>query len=169
MKLKFIHFNTIDSTNNAAFALAKNGGQEGTVVLADAQSQGRGRAGNVWQSPGNCGIYSSFILRPASAKYLHLLGLVLGLAVVKELKIKGVAAALKWPNDILLNAKKIGGILAESQQQGKDIVLVLGLGLNVNTLPDELPQAASSLYLEAGREFDVFSLLEDISRRFFSL
>jgi len=170
MQAKFIHFDKVDSTNNMAFSLIEKGEGEGCIVVADSQTKGRGRGNNVWASPEKAGIYASFILKPSFKKHFHLLGLVLGLAVVRTLKLKAAAGAvLKWPNDILLNSKKIGGILSESRQYGEDVFLVLGLGVNVNTRPADLPPNASSLYIETGKEFDILELLENIAGQFFAL
>ncbi len=173
MQIKFVYFDRVDSTNDTAFSLAEKGEPEGTVVCAETQTHGRGRGSNIWASPKNSGIYASFILRPDNRQFLYLVGLSLGLAVARVLKRQGLEIFLKWPNDILLYGKKAGGILTESRTLsrtfGTEIILVSGLGLNVNTLPQDIPPEATSLFIETGRRFDAHILLESISQEFFGI
>ncbi len=163
--MRVFYFKEISSTNDEAVRMAESGAEEGTVVLADSQTNGRGRCGNVWLSP-HGGMYASFVLRPNfSSENMYLLGLVLGLAVVRVLRREHLDAVLKWPNDILIFGKKLGGILAEAKTKDKKIdFVVLGLGLNVNTDFSLLFSGATSLYIEDGRVRNIeqlFTVLYD--------
>lgn len=158
------------STNADALVLAQRGAPHGTVVLADRQTAGRGRLGRGWHSPPGCNLYCSVLLRsPAggadAASFLGWIPLVAGLAAARACQEAGrLATRLKWPNDVLIREKKVGGILCESSglQQGA-LALVVGLGLNVNgdpaAFPDEFRERATSLAAEAGQPFDRGRLL----------
>ncbi len=156
---KIYYFPEIGSTNDEAFRLGVEGAPEGTVVLADSQTKGRGRMQRIWHSPAGSNIYTSFILRPhlppAAAPQISL---VAGVAVAELLeqycpgKIE-----LKWPNDVLLNGKKICGILAQMKTAEEDVdFVVVGIGINVNIrenqFPVEIREIATSLSSEAGQE-----------------
>lgn len=122
------------STNDDAHALAEAGAPHGTAVLAARQSKGRGRAGRAFVSPEG-GLYLSVVLRPRLPPHQwSLLPLAAGLAVVEELRAAGVAADLKWPNDVLVGGAKLGGILVESRW-GASPHAVVGVGLNLETAP----------------------------------
>jgi BirA family biotin operon repressor/biotin-[acetyl-CoA-carboxylase] ligase len=142
----------IPSTNDKAQELARAGAEEGTIVLAETQSQGRGRRGRAWQSAPSQGIYLSLILRPvhplAEASPYTFLGAYAVLRFCREL---GIPALVKWPNDIHVNGLKISGILTELSATGQDIGhIVLGLGLNVNQkeFPKDIPATSLSLELK---------------------
>jgi BirA family transcriptional regulator, biotin operon repressor / biotin---[acetyl-CoA-carboxylase] ligase len=137
------HFPSLPSTNDHAKALARRDALAWTVVLADEQTAGRGRQGKAWTSPRG-GLYLSLVLRPsppADARW-SLLPLAAGLAVVEALDEWSVRAALKWPNDVLLDGRKLGGILVEGASgPGGLESAVVGIGVNVGpplALPDEL-------------------------------
>ncbi len=165
-----IRLAAIDSTNRAALELAAQGGVAGTVVVADTQSGGRGRLGKRWESPPGCGLYFSLILHPRlDPATLPTLTLAAGLgAALAVEKVTGLRVLLKWPNDLLLDGKKVGGILCETGPlgQGTDPVVIVGVGLNVSTpitaLPEELRDRATSLLIHAGQVFPQEELLAAI-------
>lgn len=145
-----------DTTNNRARELALEGAPEGTLVVAEKQTAGRGRRGKVWESPLGTGIWMSLVLRPqimpAEASVLTLL---CGLATAEAIEVEtGLSAGIKWPNDILINGKKAVGILTEMDCEMSEVHFVIpGIGINVNTasFPPEIAEIATSLYLECGK------------------
>ena len=147
------------STNDAAKALAGEGAVEGTVLVAEEQTAGRGTKGRSWFSPPKKGLYASFILRPEKA-CLPLLPLAAGLACADAVREStGAEIGLKWPNDLVWKGKKLGGILCESSFSGDDLnYAVVGIGLNVNhdesDFPDSIRGTATSLRLITPREVD---------------
>ena len=154
-------FESIDSTNIYAAKLAREGAKEGTIVVADAQTGGKGRLGRSWVSPPRVNLYLSAILRPdkpaASAPQLSLLAAVAVAEAVAEQT--SVTPSIKWPNDVLVSGKKVCGILTE--MQAKDQLLksvVVGIGVNVNApldmFPQELHDKATSLLLVSGNPVD---------------
>lgn len=143
----------ISSTNDKATELAKTGAEEGTIVLAETQSKGRGRRGRSWESATSKGIYLSAILRPqrplAQSSPYTFLG---AYAVVRVLEDYGLKAFIKWPNDVYVAEKKISGVLTELSAIGQDIGhIVLGIGLNVNQKEFSPGVPATSLSLELNR------------------
>ena len=158
------HFETLDSTNDLAKELAVQGAPEGTVVVAEAQTGGRGRLGREWNSPPGVGLYVSLGLRPMLPPMeLPQITLTAAVAVVRAVRrVAGVAPGIKWPNDLLLYGKKLGGILTEMETESDRIRhVVVGLGLNVNNpeFPPELAATATSLTLTAGGTFSRVNLL----------
>lgn len=145
-----------DTTNNRDRELALEGAPEGTLVVAEKQTAGRGRRGKVWESPLGTGIWMSLVLRPqimpAEASVLTLL---CGLATAEAIEAEtGLSAGIKWPNDILINGKKAVGILTEMDCEMSEVHFVIpGIGINVNTasFPPEIAEIATSLYLECGK------------------
>ena len=133
---KVIHyFDEIGSTNDALFELALKGASEGTTVIADSQTHGKGRLGRTWVSPGGHNLYLSVLLRPGiRASEAALLTLVASIAVHECLKKTGIQnGAIKWPNDILIDKKKIAGVLTEMEPKGdRADFVVVGIGVNVN-------------------------------------
>ncbi len=160
-----------DSTNNVAMTLARDGAPAGTLVVAEGQSAGRGRLARQWLSPPGSGLYVSFILRPAlELADLPRLTLAAGVALCRAVtRSTGVQVQLKWPNDLLLEGKKCGGILTETDGLLGDgpVAVILGIGLNVNTpvtlFPTELQDRATSLTAVTGREYQRGLLLEALS------
>jgi len=142
-------YGEIDSTNDIARALADNGAGEGTIVVARSQTAGRGRSGNRWYSPEG-GLYLSMLFRPRRAEVPPLVTVLAGLGVARELsrRIPGISVSIKWPNDLVLDGRKLGGILAETHA-GADGAprLVVGVGLNVGETewPTALGGAAIAL------------------------
>lgn len=147
------YFPSVDSTQVKAHALAKDGAPEGTVIIADHQSGGKGRLGRVWHSPSGTGIWMSILLRPKLELHrcpqLTLLAAVACVEAIREQT--ELPVMIKWPNDILLNGKKICGILTELNAEADCInYIITGIGMNVNTpsFPEELRDIATSLSLE---------------------
>ncbi|HEY5593599.1 MAG TPA: biotin--[acetyl-CoA-carboxylase] ligase [Nitrospiria bacterium] len=160
-------YDRIESTNTTALALAEQGAPEGTVILADSQSQGRGRMGRHWISPPDRNLYVSIVLRPdGDPTRVGLWPLAAAVAVARTIEqTTALPARLKWPNDILVHGKKVSGLLLESAiRNGRFKHLVLGIGLNVNLtrdlLPDSLRNSVTSLREELGRELDRVELLQ---------
>ena len=169
------HFETIDSTNKKASLLAKAGAPHGTLVTADTQEEGVGRRGRSWSSQQGAGIYMSMVLRPdIEPNQAAMLTLVAAIAVQKAIEqtiepFVCEGPKIKWPNDIVLNKKKVCGILTELSLKSTEIdFLILGIGINVNntSFPEELSQAASSLFLELGKEVDKEGLITEVWKKF---
>lgn len=168
------HFYKIGSTNSAAMKAAAEGAPEGSVFLAEEQTAGRGRGSNTWQSPRSTGIYCSAILRPAMPpSEVLVLSLATGLAVQAAIARihPGMSADLKWPNDVLINEKKVCGILTEMNAEATRVrFIVVGIGVNVNqtTFPEEL--GAISLRQVTGSEWSrvelVAALLKSLNREY---
>lgn len=158
------------STNADLMALARDGAPEGTVVVADEQTAGRGRLGRTWISAPGAGLWFSVLVRldAAERSAMGLLPMVAGVAVADAIRRNGVVAMLKWPNDVVVDAdaldgspgpRKLAGILSESDGSG---VVVIGIGINVSQRADELPiPAATSMALEGSR-VDRDALLVDL-------
>ncbi len=149
------------STNADAFRLAEEGAIEGTVVLADSQTGGKGRRGRVWSSPAGVNLYSSVVLRPAimphEAPQLTFLTAVAAARAI-ELTTK-LTPEIKWPNDLLVSGKKVAGLLNEMSAETDGInFVILGIGVNLNMtadqFPDDLRHPATSLFLESGARVD---------------
>lgn len=159
-----------DTTNNRARELALEGASEGTLVVAEKQTAGRGRRGKVWESPLGTGIWMSLVLRPqimpAEASVLTLL---CGLATAEAIEAEtGLSAGIKWPNDILINGKKAVGILTEMDCEMSEVHFVIpGIGINVNTasFPPEIAEIATSLYLECGKTVSRRRLVHKVLER----
>ena len=150
------HFFKIDSTNSVAMALGENGEPHGTIVIAEEQTAGRGRAGHAWHSEKTNGIYMTVLLRPPiSPQQAPLITLAAGLAVREAiLEQTGLAPDLRWPNDLLFGRKKFSGILTEMNAEQDQIHFVaVGIGINVNhdRIPVELSKIATSLRIETKR------------------
>ena len=170
------HFAEIDSTNKKAKELAATGATHGTLITADTQTAGVGRRGRSWSSENETGIYMSLILRPKlKPDKASMLTLVAALAVVKAvtelLKIEQSETTLqiKWPNDIVINGKKICGILTEMiLNQNQMDAVVIGIGVNVanQSFSEELADIATSLYLETGVKLDREQLINRVWEQF---
>jgi BirA family biotin operon repressor/biotin-[acetyl-CoA-carboxylase] ligase len=151
----------IGSTNARARDLAQTGAPEGTLVLAESQTSGRGRLGRSWHSPAGRNLYFTLILKPpCGPAEAALIPLTAGLAGAEAIgRLTGTQPEVKWPNDLMLGGRKIAGILSEMECRGVVVrFVVLGVGLNVNMtaadLPPELAAQAGSLRLALGRPFD---------------
>ncbi len=172
------YFIEIDSTNDFAFKLGKEGTSEGAIVAADFQTKGRGRTGKKWFSPPGINLYISVLLRPqVSVVEASIITLLASVAVVEAIGGEGAEAFIKWPNDVLIHGKKVSGILTESEinssGEGVDFVVV-GIGVNVNMTRDEMREVmgeeiaenATSLKEVLGHSVDrlrfAFRLLEEL-------
>jgi BirA family transcriptional regulator, biotin operon repressor / biotin---[acetyl-CoA-carboxylase] ligase len=134
------------------------------VVTADIQTKGRGRGRNKWDSPKG-GLWFSILLRPKiQTPKLPLLQFLAAVAARRALEEKtGLSVRLKWPNDLVLENSKLGGILLESKTQGDSVsFVILGIGLNINQPKDRLPPGATSLRLESGKQYNLLLLLRTI-------
>jgi BirA family biotin operon repressor/biotin-[acetyl-CoA-carboxylase] ligase len=158
---RLLFFNTIASTNDVALDLAARDDADGTIVIADEQTAGRGRRGRHWFSPPGSGLYVSIVLRPADARVdppraAGLLTLTAGLALAESIEnATRLRADIKWPNDLIVARRKLAGILAESASSDRGRI-VLGYGVNVSAraYPPELGDRATSLETELGRPID---------------
>lgn len=157
------------STNTVAMKLSKQGVQEGTLVLAEAQTKGRGRMGRSWYSPKGLNLYLSLVLRPScAARVVPWVGLTAAVALAKTIKEEsGLSAKVKWPNDIEISKRKAAGILTEAViNLGQVESLILGIGVNLNTdekdfLP-ELHSTATSIKIESGQHVDRIRFLQQL-------
>jgi len=166
-KKNIIFLNETDSTNTRAKELAAQGAPEGTLVIAEKQTEGRGRRGRSWFSPPGGGIYFSLILRPVispgeTPKITLMTAVVLAETLISLMKLK---LRIKWPNDILVNGKKLAGILTEiSTEMDAVNYIIVGLGLNVNTQFEQFPQDikgnATSILIENGKQFPRVKLIQ---------
>jgi BirA family biotin operon repressor/biotin-[acetyl-CoA-carboxylase] ligase len=154
-------FDVLASTNTALYAWGGQGAPEGTIVLADAQTEGRGQAGKVWVSPPRCNLYVSVLLRPALAPaQAPLMSLLTAVALVDTLGQQGAVCDIKWPNDVLIRRRKVAGILTEMEAHHEAVqFVVIGVGVNVNMTQATLEEClgsvaptATSLQVALGRE-----------------
>ncbi len=162
-------FETIDSTNTCAKVLASCWAVEGTVIIAEEQTDGRGRLGRTWfASPGQNLTFSLVLRPPGPADDLNLLPLFVGVAVADAVQnLTGLPAKCKWPNDIMINERKTAGILIEGSMKDSSVEFVIvGIGINVNQreFPPDLSEKATSLALELGTEVDRAELFREIMR-----
>ncbi|HZA50552.1 MAG TPA: biotin--[acetyl-CoA-carboxylase] ligase [Myxococcaceae bacterium] len=145
------YFESLPSTNESAHRLAQEGASHGEVVIAEQQTAGRGRRGRSWISPAGVNLYFSVVLRPElSPQRAPELTLAAAVAVAETLREAGAPAAIKWPNDLLVEGRKIAGILAEMAAEGDNLsFVVMGVGVNLNgrdaDFPPELASVATSL------------------------
>lgn len=169
------YYEEIDSTNDEAFRLGLAGAPEGTALIANCQSAGKGRMQRVWHSPAGENIYTSIILRPniesARAPQISILA---GVAVAEVLdSYCPDRIELKWPNDVMIEGKKVCGILSQMKTAASEVdFIVLGMGINVNIsysqFPKEICNLATSLAMETGREISrqelIISLYENLAK-----
>lgn len=162
-------FASVDSTNDVALSLARDAAPEGTIVVAERQTGGKGRRGRKWHSPEGLGLWFSFVLRPdIEARWSACLSLVAAASVSSALRIGcGINASVKWPNDVVAGSRKICGILTEGEFAGDAVdFVVIGVGLNVlhqlGDFPEDLRDTATSVLIESGRRFRRARLLADI-------
>lgn len=166
------HFKVIDSTNKKAKEIAQRGCSNGTLVTAESQQAGIGRRGRSWSSEEGTGIYMSLVLRPEiKTESASSLTLVAAISVAKAIdnllgsNLSKAGIEIKWPNDIVLNKKKVCGILTEMSLKGTEIdYLVIGIGINVSNrdFPEEIQATASSILLETGVELEKETLIEEV-------
>lgn len=158
----FIEFDEVGSTQTIAKRLASDGAPEGTTVVAKSQTSGRGRLGREWVSPEG-GLYMSFILRPDNLSRPELVTLVSAIAVAQGItRTTGLAPAIRWPNDVMVNGRKIAGTIAEAESRGLGITqIIVGVGVNCNARVSGalgLREDATSLREELGFKVDVSRL-----------
>jgi BirA family biotin operon repressor/biotin-[acetyl-CoA-carboxylase] ligase len=168
---RVFHFFKTDSTNRVAMELGFAGEPEGTVVMAEEQTAGRGRSGRSWHSEKGTGLYVSMVLRPRLAPaQAPLLTMLAGISAQGAIQaLSGLEPELKWPNDLLLNGKKLGGILTEMHAEQSAIrFVVVGIGINTNQekFPAELATLATSLRKESGRITSRLELLVRLLAQF---
>lgn len=149
------YYDLVDSTNTRVRELAEEGAPHGTLVVAERQTGGKGRRGRNWESPSGEGIWMSLLLRPKmNPVNASMLTLIMAMAAERGIReVTGLESQIKWPNDLVLNKKKICGILTEMSTDQMEIkYVIIGTGINVcqETFPDEIKATATSLYLESG-------------------
>jgi len=151
------YYQRLESTNNEAWELINSGElNHGTMIITDNQFKGKGRGGNSWFMGQSKGLAMSLIYqKPLPIKDAGLIPIAIGVACAKALENRGSTPTLKWPNDILIQGKKVGGILCESKISGESVIsMVIGIGLNINEtiqdFPDDLIESATSLNIATG-------------------
>ena len=160
-------FDSIDSTNTYAKKLVSQDIEEGTLVIAEEQTAGRGRFDRTWHSSSGKNLTFSVIIRPnIIPQRIGILSLYAGLAVTEAVQeLSNIPPACKWPNDVLVNGKKLCGILSEAVFSGTQIsAVIIGIGLNVNQteFPNALESTATSMTLECSKIFDRFHVLANV-------
>lgn len=162
------YFDRVSSTNSIARLMALCGAAEGTIVMSESQTLGKGRHGRHWDCPPGKGLLISMILRPPIAiRKIPPLTLLAGVAVVESLRRSGIyRAGIKWPNDIIIDGKKICGILAESLNSKRyGQAVIIGLGINVNQdisdLPPDCLETSTSLKLKTGSHWPRLQVLKE--------
>lgn len=175
---KIYRFDSLDSTNSKIKELGAQGLAEGSIVVAQSQTKGRGRGAHLWHSPPG-GLYLSVLLYPNEPKRITDLSIVVGIAVaqtVKDLLPKAMDVSLKWPNDCLINWKKVAGVLCESLGEKYGNAVVAGVGINVNTSQKDLeefsarPFGATSFAIESGSaSYDLEEILQFFMKKLFSV
>lgn len=165
------YYDETDSTNTRAKVFGENGGAHGTLVVAEQQNSGKGRRGRSWTSPAGSSIYMTILLRPdLEPSRAPMMTLVMAYSVAMALQEKEkIAAKIKWPNDLVLNKKKICGILTEMSAEIDYInYVVIGVGINVNTetFPEEIAATATSLRLETGESVKRAELIACVMQKF---
>ena len=151
MNITVLTYDSLDSTNTEALKQARQGADEGLCIVARQQTAGRGRHGRVWVSQKNAGLYFSIVLRPKlDTKFLPLITLMTGVAVHDTLQDLGLNPDIKWVNDVLVNGKKISGILAETTETNNGLAVGVGIGINLKStnFPPEIADIATSLESE---------------------
>jgi BirA family biotin operon repressor/biotin-[acetyl-CoA-carboxylase] ligase len=165
------HFFKTDSTNRVAMELGYAGEPEGAVILAEEQTAGRGRSGRSWHSERGAGLYVTLLLRPRlSPVQAPLLTMLAGLSAHSAIQAQtGLSAELKWPNDILMDGKKVGGILTEMHAEPTQVrFVIVGIGINTNQekFPGDIASVATSLRKESGRTHSRLELLVRLLNEF---
>ena len=153
LKLDFrvLHFDSVESTNTAAADQARRGADEGLTVVADRQTSGRGRQGRNWSSRKHAGAYFSIVLRPQlDVRFYSLIPLMAAIAVAEALAKWSIEADIKWPNDILVDEKKLCGILTEMIDTPHGNAVILGVGINLRDTDPKLNAAALDHLISTG-------------------
>ncbi|GAB6183739.1 biotin--[acetyl-CoA-carboxylase] ligase [Thermodesulfovibrio hydrogeniphilus] len=170
---EIVVFDEVESTNSVGYELLKQGYPPGTVVIADRQTKGKGRLGRRWISPEGKNLYMSFALKPSiTPKYATLITLTSVVACTTALRrITNIPVQIKWPNDMLIDHKKVGGILSEMKIEGEKIkAAVVGVGININMteedIPEEIKEIATSLRICKGEEFSRAMIAVEVIKEF---
>lgn len=174
---EILFYDRVDSTSRVGREYALQKAEEGLVILAESQAQGRGRRGRIWESPPGVNLYISILLRPSVPPAVApQITLVAGVAGANALaRTTGLEARIKWPNDLFIHGKKVAGILAEMEAENSAIhFIILGVGVNVNGTGEEIPSSlqglATSLRIEGGRPFPrglvAAGLLEELEKEY---
>ena len=168
---RILYFDSIDSTNNELKRQAETQVCHGLLAVAEEQTAGRGRRGHGWGSPPGTGIWFSFLLKPeVSPDKASMLTLVAAMAVARAITdTTGLESQIKWPNDIVVNKKKVCGMLTELSAEMTQInYVVIGIGINANNreFPDEIKETASSLFIESGKPVKRAAVIEAVGRYF---
>jgi len=164
------YFKETDSTNRVAKELARKGAKHGTVVVAEAQTHGRGRLGRSWESPRG-GVYMSIILRPdLHPSQIGLLTMLAGISVIRGIKrVCSAHAGLKWPNDIMISDRKLGGILSEMEGEAEHVkFVVIGIGIDVNC-DASIDIPTTSLRTETGADVSLTQIIQRVLEEFETL
>jgi BirA family biotin operon repressor/biotin-[acetyl-CoA-carboxylase] ligase len=161
-----LHYDAVESTNDTAKELLESDIEEGLVVWADRQAAGRGRRGRAWASPLG-GLYASFVLEPKQSD-AWVLGLLVGMPVVRALRHFGVFAGLKYPNDAMYQDRKIAGILSEGVYRNDRYFVVVGIGVNTNVDLDRLPADVQPKATTLKREVSLFVANEEFLEYLFN-
>lgn len=159
---EIIYFDEIESTNEYAKELAEHGDLEGTLIIADHQKTGRGRLDRKWYSPRNVNLYFSIILRPKiNVRDVNILTLISSISTVDTISEYGIKPYIKWPNDVVVNGRKISGVLTEINTKKETVdYVVVGVGINLNLTrkdlgeQENLSEIATSMYIESGSLID---------------
>ena len=163
-----VRVSAIDSTQRLAFELASGGAADGTVVIADQQTAGRGRRGRVWQAAAGTSLLMSLMIRPRLAAHeTPRLSFVAAIAVAEAIEeATNVTPSLKWPNDVLLAGRKVAGILLESRTGGSVVVVGIGVNVRQTRFPDDLANRAVSVLQATGIDLEPDRLLTALLERF---
>lgn len=161
------YFQVIDSTNNYAKRVAEAGAPEGTLIIGDEQTAGKGRSGRVWKTPPGCAIAFTLVLRPdLPLNRISMVTLVMGMAVAEAFrKLYSMDVGIKWPNDVVTRGRKLCGILTEmSAEMERICYLVVGVGINANVkeFPDDLKETATSAAIELGHDVNRAELIAEV-------
>ena len=165
------YFSRIDSTNQYAKRIAEEGAPDGTLIIADEQTAGKGRSGRTWVTPPAEAIAFTLLLRPKlSPDRISMVTLVMGLAVTNAVNsLYGVSAGIKWPNDVVIKGRKLCGILTEMSAEVRQVnYIVIGVGINANltSFPEEIREIATSLRLELSRDINRAELIARVMAEF---
>ena len=165
------YFSRIDSTNQYAKRIAEEGAPDGTLIIADEQTAGKGRSGRTWVTPPAEAIAFTLLLRPKlSPDRISMVTLVMGLAVTNAVNsLYGVSAGIKWPNDVVIKGRKLCGILTEMSAEVRQVnYIVIGVGINANltSFPEEIREIATSLRLELGYDINRAELIARVMAEF---
>ncbi|BEP30171.1 biotin--[acetyl-CoA-carboxylase] ligase [Helicovermis profundi] len=166
------YFDSINSTNEYAKEIGRNSNMENVLVISDIQTDGKGRLGRKWLSSESSGVWMSLLLKPNlnptdASKITQIASAAIVTAIEEFYNLN---VGIKWPNDIIINGKKIAGVLTEMNSElGEINFIVVGIGINVNTksFPEEISDIASSLFLESGLEIDRKKIIEKVIYYFY--